>query len=146
MNPEIADDRPSVVLVCTGWREMHNLPYGKTAVAEWFDYIERNYGRISRVIEGGARGADTLCRDEAMRRGLPFDTVKAEWDRYGKRAGMLRNREMIELAERIHGEDRIVGLAFLAPASKGTRDMMRQMEEAGWWYETVNLPNTEQVA
>jgi hypothetical protein len=134
----------SVVLVCTGWRKMHLLPYAKAAAFEWFDYVEKSHGPIVQVVEGGAKGADTLCRKEAERRGIPVETIPADWKQYGKRAGMLRNQAMVDYAKEQDG--RIVGLAFLAPQSKGTVDMVSRMLKERWWVEKVHLPNTEMVA
>lgn len=140
-NPSI-----SVVLVCTGWREMHKLPYAEAAATEWFDFVERNHGPIRKVIEGGQRGADTLCRQEAKRRGVPYQTVKANWS-LGKQAGPQRNERMVGVAKMSADLGyKIVGLAFLAPQSKGTVDMVKRMEREKWWVEKCHLPNTEMVA
>lgn len=50
---------------------------------------------ITTLIEGGARGADTLAREWATTVGVPVITVAAEWDRYGKAAGRIRNIHML---------------------------------------------------
>ena len=47
------------------------------------------------VIEGGAVGADTLCRLEAWSRGWHVATVKALWGSYGNSAGHIRNNAMV---------------------------------------------------
>lgn len=137
-----------VVLVVTGWREMHKLPYAKAAAREWFDFVERNHGPISLVIEGGQRGADRLCRKEAERRGIPVQTVKAEWTALGRKAGPIRNQRMVNMAKYCDesSEDKVVGLAFLAPQSTGTVDCIDRLEKAGFWVEKCHLPNTEMVA
>jgi len=72
-------------------------------------------GSLSLVIEGGARGADSIGRRWARKRGIPVKTVEANWDRYGKRAGMIRNIQMADLKP-----DAVV--AF--PGGKGTRNMI----------------------
>lgn len=65
------------------------------------------------VIEGGAPGADTLCRAEANSRGWHAATVKALWGYYGNGAGHIRNDVMIYL-----GKDADVWLAFINPCIK----------------------------
>ena len=50
------------------------------------------------VLEGGARGADRIAREEALSRGLHVATVEALWDRYGKSAGYRRNAAMVRMA------------------------------------------------
>lgn len=51
----------------------------------------------SVVIEGGARGADRIAREEAEVLGLHVATVRALWDFYGKSAGYRRNEAMARL-------------------------------------------------
>jgi YspA, cpYpsA-related SLOG family len=51
----------------------------------------------SLVIEGGARGADRIAREEAQRMGLHVVTVPALWDFYGRGAGYRRNEAMVRL-------------------------------------------------
>lgn len=46
------------------------------------------------IIEGGAGGADSLCRLEAWSRGWHVATVKALWGFYGNSAGHIRNDVM----------------------------------------------------
>lgn len=49
------------------------------------------------VIQGGAPGADTIADELANLIGLRSLTVRAEWDRLGRRAGPLRNIDMLDL-------------------------------------------------
>jgi hypothetical protein len=51
----------------------------------------------SVVIEGGARGADRIAREEARQLGLHVATVPALWDFYGRSAGHRRNEAMARL-------------------------------------------------
>ena len=75
------------------------------------------------LIEGGARGADRLAKGWAHMRGVPVLTYPAKWDEFGKRAGILRNAEMLE-----HGKPDLV-VAF--PGGRGTADMVQRAERAG---------------
>lgn len=79
--------------------------------------------RPSYIIEGGARGADRLAKAWAHMTGIRVLTYPAKWDVYGRRAGYLRNREMLE-----HGCPDLV-VAF--PGGRGTADMVRQARAAG---------------
>ena len=45
--------------------------------------------KITSVVEGGARGADSWARLTARELGLPVYTFEANWDKYGKKAGVL---------------------------------------------------------
>lgn len=66
------------------------------------------------IIEGGAKGGDTLCRIEANSRGWHVATVRAIWGFYGSReAGHIRNDAMLHL-----GAEANYWLAFINPCIK----------------------------
>jgi len=52
--------------------------------------------RIDVVIEGEARGADRICCQEAEALGLRVEKFPADWDGEGRRAGILRNIQMLD--------------------------------------------------
>lgn len=77
------------------------------------------------IIEGGAKGADTLAW-LWRRRNLPSEchlTIEARWDRDGKAAGPIRNQRMLD-----EGAPDLV-VAF--PGGRGTSDMVRRAKRAG---------------
>ena len=47
------------------------------------------------LIEGGEKGVDALAKDWAVSNGVPVETYKADWARYGRGAGHRRNTEMV---------------------------------------------------
>jgi hypothetical protein len=81
------------------------------------------------IIHGGAHGADTIAGDCATARGLAvevYPVTPAEWTRYGKAAGPMRNARMLAESR----PDLVI--AFRAPGvSKGTDGMVRLAREAG---------------
>lgn len=79
------------------------------------------------IIEGGARGADTLAGQSADRMALDHDTYPAKWDEHGRAAGPIRNQQMLT-----EGNPHVV-FAFHndITASKGTRDMCERARKAG---------------
>lgn len=77
---------------------------------------------ITLLIEGGASGADTLCRMWARNRGVICATVNAVWDKRGRGAGPQRNAAMLSL-----NPDGV--LAF--PGGRGTANMVQQAKDAG---------------
>lgn len=79
---------------------------------------------IVTIIEGEARGADTLARVYGEARGRDVLAVPANWDKYGKRAGPIRNGEMLKLLP-----DLVI--AFRGPNSRGTQNMIDQARKAG---------------
>lgn len=79
------------------------------------------------IIEGGARGADTLAASVATDLGVKVEEFPAQWQKHGKRAGPLRNIRMLQ-----EGEPEMV-FAFhddLA-SSKGTLHMCKIAHAAG---------------
>ena len=64
------------------------------------------------VISGGAPGVDKCAEVWAKGRGLATEIYPANWEQYGKSAGMIRNREMITACDRV--------TAFWNGKSRGT--------------------------
>lgn len=102
------------VLVCggrkyeRGWR-----------VYEALELIWRFHNYELVVIEGGATGADHAARVWArdyIQQGVENISFPADWAKYQKAAGSIRNREMLE-----NGMPDLV-IAF--PGGRGTRNMM----------------------
>lgn len=53
------------------------------------------------IISGGARGVDRIAEHVARERGMQTIIYPADWEKYGKSAGMIRNREIIEAADKV---------------------------------------------
>ena len=89
---------------------------------------------VEVVIEGEARGADSLGREVAEELDIPVIKFPAQWDRFGKAAGYLRNTHMLR-----YGQPDIV-LAFHdnLEESKGTKDMVLQAQKAGVPVRIIN--------
>lgn len=88
------------------------------------------------VVHGGARGADTLADIVARRLGLNTEPHPAKWHLYGKQAGPIRNKEMVDLGANIV-------LAFPVGDSRGTKHCMRVASQAG--LTVVNISNSEPI-
>lgn len=86
------------------------------------------------IIEGGATGADAAARALAEDCGIPYKTYKANWERFGRAAGPIRN--LLMLAE---GKPDLV-LAFHndLTKSKGTLDMVSQALARGIPTEVIS--------
>lgn len=82
---------------------------------------------ITGVITGGAPGADWGAKKWADEHGIPCDVHRAQWDRHGRAAGPIRNREMAEHLARLAGPKAVI----LFPGGAGTASMRREAERAG---------------
>lgn len=80
-------------------------------------------GMPSRVIQGGAKGADSLAKGWAQKHALDIKTEKAKWNLYGRGAGPIRNQTMLDKYQ----PDFVV--AF--PGGRGTADMVEKSRKAG---------------
>lgn len=74
------------------------------------------------IIQGAAKGADSLADSWAADRGVRSDSFPADWKRYGKRSGYLRNVQMLN-----EGKPDIV-VAF--PGGAGTQMMINLAKSA----------------
>jgi YspA, cpYpsA-related SLOG family len=86
-----------VIIGVTGSRDWRSREIISRAFDEAFtDFGDPAYPDI--IIEGGAGGADAICRIEANSRGWHVATVRAIWGFYGpQKAGHIRNDAMIYL-------------------------------------------------
>ncbi|MBR0481197.1 MAG: DUF2493 domain-containing protein [Firmicutes bacterium] len=73
------------------------------------------------IINGGCSGADALCSEVAEYLGMHVRTFPANWKRYGKKAGPIRNGQMLRGADLL--------LAF--PGGKGTANCIMQARIKG---------------
>ena len=77
----------------------------------------------ARLISGGAKGADALAERLATEQELPIDVIPADWERYGRGAGPIRNKQIVESADLV--------IAFWDGKSRGTRSALAHAERAG---------------
>lgn len=72
---------------------------------------------ITEVVSGTAAGADRMGERFARLHGLPIARFPADWERYGKKAGMLRNKEMANYSDGV-----ICVWDGISPGTKGMID------------------------
>ena len=92
------------------------------------DQLHAEYG-FTLVIDGKAKGVDTMGNMWAKARGIPFEREPADWEKYGAAAGPIRNELMITK----YKPD--MGVAF--PGGPGTRNMTMLCHQYGITVKTV---------
>jgi hypothetical protein len=82
------------------------------------------------IVSGTARGADKLGERYARERGYDIKQFPANWDKFGKSAGYIRNDEMAQYSDML--------IAFWDGTSKGTKHMIDLANKRGIKVEIVN--------
>jgi len=79
--------------------------------------------KIDKIVSGGANGVDTLAERYARENNIPVQIFHADWDKYGKAAGMIRNKSIWKNAN--------YGLAIWDGISRGTKNSIEIAEKSG---------------
>ena len=96
---------------------------------------------LTRIISGGARGADTLGERFANEMGLEISRFIPDWDGLGKRAGYVRNAEMAKFA--VEDGNYGVLIAFWDGQSRGTKHMIDLAKRYGLEVHVVNYKEND---
>jgi len=78
---------------------------------------------ITEVVSGTARGVDRLGEQIAHELNIPVKRFPANWEKYGRRAGFLRNQEMAHYADAL--------IAVWDGVSRGTKHMIEYARSCG---------------
>ena len=103
-------------VIIAGGREITDFNAVKTAYFK-SDFI------ATEVVSGAARGVDYLGEVLAKNIGIPVKRFPADWNKYGRTAGPIRNAQMAEYADAL--------IAVWDGESKGTANMIIQAREKG---------------
>lgn len=95
------------------------------------NYFFQKMGKI-KIISGGAKGADSFAEEFAEARNIETKVYKADWKKYGNRAGFLRNKKIVKNCD--------VVVAFWDGESKGTKITIDLAKEAGKKVYIVMFP------
>lgn len=100
------------------------------------DAVEASGFSITEVVSGGARGIDTLGERYAQEKGIPVKVFPADWESYGRKAGIVRNQEMANYAEAL--------IAIWDGNSPGTYNMIAEAQARNLkvYVLTVRMPQT----
>ena len=69
--------------------------------------------RTTVIVSGGAAGVDRAAVAEARRLRMPYEEYLPDWNRFGKRAGAVRNAEIVRACDEV--------VAFWDERSPGTK-------------------------
>lgn len=84
------------------------------------DYLPEE---TTEIVSGGARGVDTSARDFANANGIKLTEFLPEYEKYGRRAPLVRNITIIENADLV--------MAFWDGSSHGTKFVIEECRKRG---------------
>ena len=103
------------VCVC-GSRDFTNYKIAHKVIYAYFTTFVEDWKVNGEIVSGCARGADSLGERFAKEYGLKCHRYPANWEKHGKSAGYIRNKEMADASDVI--------IAFWDGKSKGTKHMI----------------------
>lgn len=107
-------------IIIAGSRDFHNYELLKIEVNKFIDEYKATLSASDdnsiSIISGHARGADKLGEQYARECNHSCYVMPADWNKYGKRAGYLRNASMAKEADAL--------IAFWDGQSRGTYHMI----------------------
>ena len=98
-------------------------PFFARELEDLIDRFEKDYGKITMIVSGMARGPDKLGVNFAVENGLHLAKFPAQWDLHGKAAGPIRNAEMGDFADG--------AIIMWDGESKGAKHMADYMRKLG---------------
>lgn len=101
-------------VVIAGCRDYCNYDEAKAYIDCCLSDIEKEDEII--IVSGCASGADAIGLRYAKESGFKVEKYLADWKKYGKSAGPIRNKQMAEVCDRV--------ICFWDGESKGTKSMI----------------------
>ena len=85
--------------------------------------IDKYIEGCSEIVSGGAKGIDTCAAEYAKVSGVRLTVFLPEYERYGRAAPIVRNKQIVDYADKI--------VAFWDGSSKGTLSVIRYAQKLG---------------
>ena len=94
-------------------------PYGELVKLRIKDRRTHPFAKATEIVSGGAKGSDEAGEVYADFYSVPLKKFPAEWEKYGNRAGPIRNNKMAVYADAL--------VLIWDGKSKGSRHMKEAM-------------------
>ena len=105
------------ILVC-GSRSISDAPWVHAQIAKFVQSL--NLSQPPILVEGEARGVDTIAKHYALSQKWQIEPYPADWEHLGKSAGFIRNTTMVKATDAVlvlwdgssHGTRHDIALCF----------------------------------
>ena len=85
--------------------------------------IEKFVSADDEIVSGGAVGVDSAAAKFAKEQGLKLTEFLPQYEKYGRAAPIIRNREIVDYAEKV--------VAFWDGRSRGTLSVIEYAQKTG---------------
>ena len=85
--------------------------------------IGRYVSNVDEIVSGGAAGVDSYAAEYAKEHGIKLTVFLPQYDRYGRAAPIVRNKEIVDYSDKI--------IAFWNGSSKGTLSTIKYAKKVG---------------
>lgn len=119
-------------IIIAGSRDITDYKVVEEAIRQsgWLD-------EHTEIVSGMARGVDMLAVEYAQTNHLPLYRFPADWDKYGKGAGYIRNREMAAFADAL--------IAIWDGKTRGTKMMIDVARSKGLFFVFIKRTDNDTV-
>ena len=93
--------------------------------------IGRYIGEVDEIVSGGAVGVDSCAAEYATVNGIKLTVFLPQYDRYGKAAPIVRNKQIVDYADKI--------VAFWDGNSRGTLFVIKYAERKGKACDVIRM-------
>lgn len=114
------------IIVCGG-RHFNDYEHLKRNITNFLQQRQIAIKNVE-IVSGHCQGADTLGEQYAKEYGMKLTVFPADWGRYKRNAGPIRNKQMIDYI--IQTKNKAV-IAFVSENSKGTKQTVLLAKRAG---------------
>lgn len=83
--------------------------------------LSEDRNKAITILSGHCSGADMMAERYAKENGYELQVFPAQWNKYGRAAGPIRNKQMVELADKV--------IAFWDYKSAGTKTLIQYAKE-----------------
>ena len=103
------------------YQQMRVIVAGSRTITDcnWiYEELDKYKNHMSVILSGHANGVDKIGEKYAKDNGIKLEVYPADWKRYGRSAGYIRNAEIVQKADGL--------IAFWDGESKGTEHVIKE--------------------